>query len=274
MSKQNIELPEIGEGVTEGELVQWLVKAGDAVEVDQPLAEVLTDKATVEIPSSVSGKVAELKANEGDVIEVGDTLLVLDTDGAKEASKKETSEKAEKKEDKQAAPTSGGNGAQKQEPMAAAAPAGSQGGAMETVSPPPAESRVLATPATRRFAREAGIDINAIEGTGAAGRVTLEDVKSFTGAGASKAGQPSFQTDMNFPTVSFASKEDERVPLRGIRRKIAEKMQMAKRVVPHFTIMDEANVTDLVKLRTGLKEQMKDTGIKVTFCHEGFNCHS
>ncbi len=259
MSKQNIELPEIGEGVTEGELVQWLVKPGDTVTVDQPLAEVLTDKATVEIPSSVNGTVVETKGSEGDVIEVGQTLMIVDTSGAKASeSKPEVSEAKNNSEPKSPAPTSAEI---ENKPLRQPMQAVSSG--ME-VHPPVAESRVLATPSTRRLARELNVDINQINGSGNAGRVTREDVRGVSsGAGATLAGQPAYQSPRR--NVEYQNFEDERVPLRGIRRKIAEKMQMAKRVVPHFSLMDEADVTELVKMREQIKEDFKKQDIKVTY---------
>src|SRR5690606_36778792 len=122
------------------------------------------------------------------------------------------------------------------------------------VYPPAAEIHVLATPSTRRLARELSVDINQIKGTGLAGRVTRDDVMQMKGgAGAVSAGAPRIA-----PSIGLAMDAggEERVPLRGIRRKIAETMQMTKRVVPHFTIMDEANVSELVRLR----EQAKAVG--------------
>lgn len=248
----NVILPDIGEGVTEGELIKWLVKVGDVVESDQPIAEVMTDKATVEVPSPYAGTVKELKANEGDIIPIETTLLVLEegAGGAKTANA--ASEKSAP------APTAP---ASNNPPPAMVATAS---GGVE-VHPPVAETRVLATPATRRLAREMNVDINQINGSGNAGRVTREDVLNVqSGMGAVAAGPatPSFPK----PTFnSFNENQEERVPLRGIRRKIAEQMQMTKQVVPHFTLMDEANVTELVKMRAQAKSAGEQYGIKVTF---------
>ncbi len=242
-------LPDIGEGVTEGEMVAWLVKEGDTVEADQPVAEVMTDKATVEVPAPDAGTIKKLVAQEGDVIAVGGTLLEMELGAgaatAAPAAKEET-----------AAP------AAPQAPVASPSPSG---GVM--ITPPVADSSVLASPSTRRFAREVNVDINQIPGTGLAGRVTRDDVSGVMGGANSSpapAAAPSPAT-VSFPVRDFATKADERVPLRGIRKKIAENLQMAKRVIPHFTIMDEADVTQLVKLRTQAKKAGEKYGVKVTY---------
>ena len=259
---KEITLPDIGEGVTEGELVKWLVASGDSVEEDQPLAEVMTDKATVEVPSPTAGTVGELKANEGDVIPVGGALCSLQAQGG--AASKSTT---------QAASGNGSNGSSKngvqKAPVASTNPpamsASSSGGGMD-VYPPAAESSVLATPSTRRLAREMGIDINGLKGTGNAGRVTREDVlKSKGSAGGATTSQA---RSGGAPKPAYRGPEgavEERVALRGIRKKIAENMQMYKHIIPHFTLMDEANVTDLVEMRSGLKKKAEQSGVKVTY---------
>ncbi|MGE4133716.1 MAG: dihydrolipoamide acetyltransferase family protein, partial [Bdellovibrionales bacterium] len=142
------------------------------------------------------------------------------------------------------------------------------------VYPPAADSHVLATPATRRLAREMGVDINGLSGTGLAGRVTREDVLKSKGGHAGgpsmggTGGAPARSTTMEIPKPAFVSQAgaaEERVPIRGIRRKIAENMQMAKQIVPHFTLMEEARVDDLVKMRTQAKEHAEKYGVKVTY---------
>ena len=234
-----IKLPEIGEGVTEGELVDWLVKVGDQVEEDQPVAELMTDKATVEIPSSVAGTVKELKFNSGDVIEVGQTLLLLD--GASASAKKTQSAPSEAPAPV-AAPT-------------ASAPSAPTAG---TIHPPVADAKVLATPSTRRLAREMSMDINQLQGTGLAGRVTREDVLAGTNS----------SSGASIPRVAYqgpVGAVEERVALKGIRRKIAENMQKYKSIIPHFTLCDEADVTELVELRSQVKEMAAQYGAKVTY---------
>ncbi len=271
MATKEVKLPDIGEGVTEGEIVKWLVKVGDSVSADQPVAEVMTDKATVEVPSPVAGVVKELKAKEGDVVPIETTLLLLDASGAGAAVAKPAatvSSKATPSSPSKPAPAM--SATPKTAPAAAPQFAARGNGGGLDVYPPTAESRVLATPATRRLAREMSVDINLLQGTGLAGRVTREDVmKSKSGSGAVAAGSPSWAPVMpSVPRHAYVSTQanaEERVPLRGIRRKIAEQMQLTKQIVPHFTIMDEANVSELVRLRAQAKQAAEKLGIKVTY---------
>lgn len=265
MAIQDVKLPDIGEGVTEGELIKWLVKPGQSVQADQAVAEVMTDKATVEVPTPVAGVVKELKAKEGDTIPIETVMLTVETDGAAKAAPAKTESKAPAAAKSAPAPmmAKSGNGAPMGTPSSrGASPAGasaSYGGGME-VYPPVADQRTLATPATRRLAREMGVDINQVAGSGLAGRVTREDVMQGKGAASARSPimpKPSYQ--------SAAGAAEERVPLRGIRKKIAENMQMAKQVIPHFTLVDEANVGQLVRTRTQAKELAEKAGVKVTY---------
>ena len=264
MAVRDIQLPELGEGVSEGELVKWLVKPGDKVEADQPIAELMTDKATVEVPSPVAGVVKELKHKEGDVIPVGSVMITLDASGAA------ASPAPQKAVAPPAAPA----------PKAVAAPASRALPAAQTqvhasangaeVYPPAADVKTLATPATRRLAREMGVDLNAMHGTGLAGRVTRDDVlHSGSGAVAGDASEPSgFRVPTSVPRPSYkgpAGAAEERVPLKGIRKKIAENLQMAKQIIPHFTLMDEANVTALVRTREEVKALAEKMGVKITY---------
>lgn len=262
MATLEFKLPDIGEGVTEGELIQWLVKAGDSVNQDQPLAEVMTDKATVEIPSPTKGTVTELKSKPGDVIKVGATMLVLETGGASAAP---AAPKAEAPKAQAPAPAKAAT--------AAPAPAakvsngvGSNG--HSDVHPPVAASHVLASPGTRRLAREMGVDINQLKGSGPIGRVTRDDVSKGGGAAGGLETYSAKSPGMQIPRTPYqgpAGAVEERVPMRGIRRKIAEKMQASKHIIPHFSLMDEANVTQLVALREGLKAKAEKSGVKVTY---------
>lgn len=250
-----IKLPELGEGVTEGELVKWLVKVGDTVKVDQPIAEFMTDKATVEVPTPTAGVVKALKAKEGDVIKVEQTLIELEAGAGAVAAAP-----AAKTHEAKPAPAP---------VVAAAAPAPVAAASMssaETYFPPVADSKVLATPATRRLAREMSVDINALKGSGLAGRVTREDVIQHQGGMTVVA--PSKAPGMSIPRPAYqgpAGAQEERVALRGIRKKIAENMQMAKAIIPHFTLMDEANVSGLVQLRDSLKTLAEKEGTKITY---------
>ncbi len=258
MALTEFKLPDIGEGVTEGELVKWLVKAGDTIKSDQPLAEVMTDKATVEIPSPVNGTVKETKANPGDRIAIGQVMLTIETGGAATVAKPPPPPVT-----KTIVPSRNRHG--------------SNGGGLE-VFPPVASTSVLATPATRRLAREMNVDINTLKGTGNLGRVTQNDLMAYSGGGAASVlnQTPAPRTNptttqippVNFPRPRYdgpAGETEERVPMRGIRRKIAEKMQASKHIIPHFTIMDECDVTELVSMREKLKAKAEKSGVKITY---------
>lgn len=264
-SDTSVKLPELGEGVTEGELVKWLVKPGDSVKPDQPVAEVMTDKATVEVPSPVAGVVKALNFKVGDVIKVENVILTLDGAGASAPAEK-AAPAAATVNAKSATPT-----AATAQAAAASNPAGATsrpgaGATSGSVYPPVADFRTLATPSTRRLAREANVDINQVSGSGLAGRVTREDVMQ-AGGGMDmitpQTARPGLA--MRTPPPLTSGGQEERVALRGIRKKIAENLQMAKQIIPHFTLMDEAVVTELVKVREGLKEFAEKNQVKVTY---------
>lgn len=255
MALQDVKLPDIGEGITEGELVKWLVKEGDTVQVDQGLAEILTDKASVEIPSIFIGKVQSLKAKEGDVLQVGQVMLTIKESPAVDSSKAKTPEKK---------PPPSQPSAQEQPSLKAETHLHKQKAEAKEVviekpsldiDPPVIQGSVLATPATRRLARQLGVDINQVKGTGNLGRVTQEDVKNVSVSSPIKSSIPQSSARQLL--------EDQMIPLRGIRRKIAEKMRVAKQTIPHFSIMDQADVTELVKLKNKCREDFKD--MKITY---------
>lgn len=260
-----LKLPELGEGVTEGELIKWLVKPGDTVKPDQSIAEIMTDKATVEVPTTKGGTVKELKFKAGEVVKVESVLLTLTTDGsgAKAASPSAPAPQAPKTSTPQPERT-----------IAASAEGMS---ASTSFYPPVMDSKVLATPSTRRLARELQLDINSVSGTGLAGRVTRDDIlkrldNASMGSGMSmKNTGPATSNGMgniSFPKPSYSSNmanAEERVPLKGIRKKIAENLQMAKHIIPHFTLMDEVDVTELVAFRESMKEAAEKAGTKITY---------
>ena len=249
-----IKLPELGEGVTEGELVKWLVSEGDSVQIDQAVAEVMTDKASMEVPSPFDGVVQSFSAKEGDTVQVGDTLLTMQTSASaknEQESKQQEGETTSVSEVKS--------------PVLKSVP---------PVTPPERavteeidneqDSSVLATPLTRRLARELGVSLNQIQGSGLAGRVTKEDVLKYKGV--TKGGE-SNRVALS-PAAGFSiPKEDqqERKPLKGIRKKIAEKMQLSKAVIPHFTLLESADVEQLDKVKNSVKEMLKEKEIKVTY---------
>lgn len=268
-------LPDVGEGLHEAELLKWMIKEGDTVTEDQPIMEVQTDKASVEITSPVNGKVVKLFGNPGDILKIHSVVVVFD-DGSGGAL-----------------PTAGEVAAG----VAAAAPAGAepqvsanlQGGGAAAAAPaaapaaaapaPAAQTagRALAAPATRKLAREMGIDINQVPGSGPAGRVTPDDLRYFASGKAAPApgaapdgaaapadapGAPGAGPD-GVPYGLTAA--DERLPLKGIRKVIAERMVKSKHTAPHVTVMDEVDLTELVAFRAKAKELAAKKGIKLSF---------
>lgn len=229
-------LPDVGEGVVEGEIIKWHVKPGQPVKEDDPLVEVMTDKATVMIPSPRKGIILETRGEEGSVVKVGAVLLVLDTgDGAA------------------AAPATQ---ALKAEAPVAVAKAPVQG---ETKS----AGRALATPAIRKMAQDMDIEINSVSGTGPGGRVTKEDLLAY--ADARKREPAAAPAPAASRTVFTGKEEVEEIPFRGLRKKVAEKMVQSKFTAVHYTYVDEVDVTELVKLRENLLKLAVDQGLKLTY---------
>ncbi|HSC89376.1 MAG TPA: dihydrolipoamide acetyltransferase family protein [Polyangiaceae bacterium] len=258
MSKFEFKLPDIGEGVTEGEIVSWLVAVGDTVSEDQEMVEVMTDKATVTIGAPKAGKIAELRGAVGDVVPVGETLVVFDLGGGAAAEAKPAEAKpAEKKETVASAV-----GDIKEElpgtRQAAAAPS-----AASSNEPP------LAAPATRKLARELGVDLKQVAGSGSAGRITREDVEAHLGgAPAPAAAAPAAKAAAPAPLPISApprGAEDQRLPIRGLRKRIYENMARSKRTAAHFTYADEVECSRLVELRARTKGFADEAGVKLTF---------
>ncbi|MBK9040471.1 MAG: 2-oxo acid dehydrogenase subunit E2 [Bdellovibrionales bacterium] len=280
MAIQEVKLPDIGEGVTEGELVKWLVKSGDRVAADQPVAEVLTDKATVEIPTPIAGVVKMLLRKEGDIIPIETAMLSLETGDIGDTEKVSSSSPAPKtpqvsSQSLSVSPMDQGLNVATGSVKSPGDLALSVLSASPDIYPPVADFRTLATPGTRRLARESGVDINNISGSGQLGRVTREDVvkaKNMTsGVGATVAGRPTVVGHVKESNIQRPSYQgpvgapEERIPLRGIRKKIAENLQLAKQIVPHFTLMEEVDVTELVKFREQAKSVGDKVGVKVTY---------
>jgi pyruvate dehydrogenase E2 component (dihydrolipoamide acetyltransferase) len=275
MALKEFRLPDIGEGIAEGEIVSWKVKAGQPVKEEDEFVEVMTDKATVMITSPFTGTVKELKYKEGDVVPVEAVIAVFEVGGAAGAAPAAPQHEAPK-----AAPAPAAHAA----PAAAAKP-------IEVPRPAPepavttfaqAEAgKVLAAPATRRRAREMGIDLNAIAGTGPRGRVTNEDLErrgtsapvaptpvaaSAATPAATPAGKPAAPKIPAFTPVAVpAGTREERRPFRGLRRKIAEAMTRSKHTAAHFTYVDDIDVTELVKLRKEAKAMYADAGVNITY---------
>jgi len=260
-------LPDIGEGLIEGEIVEWMIKPGDAVKEDQALCSVLTEKATVEIPSPVSGTILELLAEEGQVVPVKSVIVKLDTEpvlagdppsNVPEAADAPAPEAAKGPTDEDDPPALF---TPTKRPPAKKASSGTPAAAAPA-APVQGRDRILASPATRKLARELGVDLAAVLGTGSGGRVTREDVqKASTSRG---NGGPAAPASAPRPAPVPAG-EDRRVPLRGLRRKIAERMSLAKKTAVHYSYLEEADVSELVKLRAQAKTLAAERGVKLSF---------
>ncbi len=259
-----IRVPDIGEGIAEVELVVWHVQPGDMVAEDQSIADVMTDKATVEIPSPVSGKVLALGSSVGDTIAVGSELVRLEVEGAgnlKENSAQEPVQQA------QAAPVS----IAKNSPPAAAptqpvalaeravAPAPLRPSATPRSAPAVARTageRPLASPAVRQRALDMGVELRFVHGSGPAGRILHGDLDAHVASGG--------QAPAQGPAGYAERHGEEAIPVIGLRRKIAQKMQESKRRIPHFSYVEEIDVTELEALRAKLNQLHGATRGKLT----------
>ncbi len=328
MTENLIKMPELGEGVTEGELVQWLVSKGDPIKTDQTVAEVMTDKAVMEIPSPVEGVVADFCAQKGDSIPVGQPLLKLMPEGHKETGKNGTAEHTSPVHT-QSHKVAGKNGtaehtspvhtqshkvAGKSDTAEHTSPTTShketgKNGIAEHTSPVPTTGHkvagkngtptsktkeILASPFLRRWAKEQNVDLSQISGSGPSGRIQQADVLQYTTETTqAKSPSDSQQAEAPSPGHKVASKngtaehtspvpttghkdlprgfevpkeeKQERHKLKGIRKKIAEKMQASKAVIPHFTLLESAEVEQLEQLKESVKKSLKEKNIKVTY---------
>lgn len=266
MAKFEFKLPDIGEGVTEGEIVKWLIAEGDVVTEDQPMVEVMTDKATVTITAPKAGKVLERRAAEGKIIPVHSVLVVFDLDAGR------------------------GGGPAASPPAPAPTPAVAEGPAATAVgdikeslpgtqlrSPPPGPAaktnggyfndKPLATPATRKLARDLGVDLRTVAPTGKHGRVTKDDVADSAHPRDVSAppAQPAPSVPVTRAPQAVSGQGDERVPLRGVRRRIFDAMARSKHTAAHFTFVEECDVTALKALRARLRPAAEKAGVKLTF---------
>ena len=231
-------LPDIGEGVAEGEVVKWLVKEGADVKENDPLVEIMTDKVNVEIPSPKKGTVLKLMAKEGEVVKVGQVLLAIGEKGEQTTRTTATASTLE-------APTLS------QVKTEVVVPTTSTAAVLEK------PQEILATPATRKLARDLDVDLSLVQGTGPGGRIIDEDVHRFKKSGAKTL-------TVTAPAPEKAGRE-ERIPLRGIRRKIAERMAKSKHTAAHVTHVDEVDMTEIVQLRERTNESAEKRGVKLTF---------
>ena len=235
--------PDLGEGIAEGEVRKWLVKEGDMVKQDQPIAEVETDKAVVEIPSPVPGRIMRLHRPEGGIVKVGEVLVTID------GEKEETAEAPTVKK-----PSVSVIGELPEAPEVEKTEA-----AVEVVKPGEVAVKVLATPAVRKLAKELGIELNALKGTGPEGRITEEDVRQFKPL---PAEAPKVKVQPKFDFYGYI----ERQPIRGIRRTTAKRMVESQKRAAHVTSMDIADVTELVALREKEKVALQEMRrVKLTY---------
>jgi len=244
-------LPDLGEGITEGEVLKWMVKEGDQVAEDQPLVEVMTDKVNVQIPSPRSGRVSKIMAKEGDMAKVGQTILVIDEGGAGSIAP--------------AAPATAVPAPTAEAPKPV----------MVQPQPQGTPGMVIATPATRRLARELNVDISAVAGTGNQGRITDDDVRRASGQRPEAAGVTAAVqapgTAVQAPATTVQSSpanstgREELVPLRGLRKIIAERMVKSQATAAQVTHVDEVDVTELVMLREALQVTAEKRGVHLTY---------
>lgn len=224
MAKE-LKLPDIGEGIQEGEIIRWIAKEGQRVKEYEPVVEIMTEKVNVEIPSPTTGTIIKILAKEGQVVKVGAPIALIQTEGEAPA------------EEQPPQPEARVEAVQK--------PAAVQKTKVE-------ELEILATPAVRKLARDLGVELGAVIGTGPGGRVTEEDIRGYAARGP--------QMKMEAPPALV-----EKVQLRGVRRKIAERLTKSKNVEVHVTHFDEVDVTSLVSLRETTRETSQRSNVKMTY---------
>lgn len=263
MALFQFQLPDVGEGIHEGEIVKLFVKPGDKIEEFDPFAEIQTDKAVVEIPSPVTGIVKEVKVEEGQMALVHSVIAIIEVEG----QLPEGVEVAQEVQDEKAAAP---------QETVTVAPATQQA---TTEARPATHKSVQAMPSVRKLARELGVDIYQITGSGKHGRITKEDVHAYVTG--NKTMETPAKEEVVLPTQTVeqaapisvpATKQpleshgsEERLPLRGIRRTIAKRMVESKHTAPHVTIMDEVDVTELIELRKWAKEEATKKEVKITY---------
>ncbi len=282
---QEFKMPDIGEGLTEGEIGKWLVEEGQAIKENDPLVEVLTEKVNVEIPSPYAGTVLELLAAEGDVVEVGTSIVVIGEKGEKGKKSKGKSKGKAKEEEP---PVEEKPPEEEKEDKEAKAEE-------ESAGEPAPSGKILATPAVRKLARELDIELQGVKGTGPRGRIIEVDVRAFAeGAPPAKAevveeapveeAPPEEAPPEEAPVEEVPAEEPpveplpvveagpappeeliERMKVRGIRRTISERMLQSKNTAAHFTYVEEVDVTALVSLRKRVKAWAEERGVRLTY---------
>jgi pyruvate dehydrogenase E2 component (dihydrolipoamide acetyltransferase) len=245
-------LPDVGEGIVQAEIVEYLVKVGDTVREDQPVVRVETDKAVVELPSPITGKVVEIPLDVGATARVGDALLIIESEtvsSIKQIPEESFTDRV-------------------RPPLSKDSPAAGPDKEPTPVSSPPAASRVLATPHTRKLARELGVDITKITGTGPHARITDDDVKNAAAAPPVLVPKAPSAAAIQAPATAGFDFEKygptRRVPLKGVRKRIAEVMARSVSTIPHVTHFDEADVTDLFHVIEKQKALAESRNVKLT----------
>ncbi len=278
-------LPDIGEGVVEAEIQKWFVKPGDEVHEDQPLVEVMTDKATVTIPSPRHGRVTRLHYEEGQLAKVHHPLLDLEVAAPSPQASEVKATTASSTAVTAAARVSpgdelslrleggGGGGASGGAPGRGPASEAAQAVPPALSAESDARPRALATPSVRAMARQLGIDLQAVRGTGPGGRVTKEDLAQArnghapppTAAPMPQRPAPFAEHLLELSPVTQVAHGDEVIPLRGVRRRIAERMAQSKRTAAHFTFVEQVDVSELVRVKDRVSAAARAEGVKITF---------
>lgn len=271
-------LPDIGEGIHEGEVVKWFVAKGDKINEDDILLEIQNDKAVVEIPSPVTGTVEELVVSEGTVAIVGDVLIRFDAPGY-ENVKTEEDDNAETEAQVQATAEAGQpiakEEAPKDEPTTTVTAPSASVQAQTDVDP---NRRIIAMPSVRKFAREQGVEIQQVAGSGKNGRVLKEDIESFKNGGQTQVTPALVVAEQEVQVESVAQETSAPAPVHlegdfpetrekmsGIRKAIAKAMVNSKHTAPHVTLLDEVDVTELVAHRKKFKDIAAEKDIKLTY---------
>ncbi|KGP72293.1 dihydrolipoamide acetyltransferase family protein [Pontibacillus yanchengensis] len=256
-------LPDIGEGIHEGEIAKWFVKDGDEIKEDDVLCEVQNDKAVVEIPSPVEGTVKEVHVGEGEVTTVGTVIITIDAPGY-EGNTSESSDDSSKEEEKES----------KEEEKQEQAKTESSDDSTSDNEEEESGERVIAMPSVRKFAREQDVNINKVSGSGKNGRILKEDVEAYVN-GDQKSEAAQTETEETTGQESTQETQQQEAPqgqypetrekMSGMRKAIAKAMSNSKQTAPHVTLMDEVDVTELVAHRKKFKQVAADQDIKLTY---------
>ena len=266
-------LPDIGEGIHEGEIAKWMVAEGDEIKEDDVLVEIQNDKALVEIPSQVDGTIQKIHVDEGETTTVGTVIVTIDDGSEDSGESEEPSEKEESKDEEKEEKSEEESKDEKKDDSEAddKEASKSEDESEEKKEKKSSGGRVIAMPSVRKFAREEDVDINEVTGSGKNGRVTKEDVEAFKSGDAPAASEEASseeETQEETQVAASASQEgsrETREKMSGMRRAIAKAMVNSKQTSPHVTHMDEVVVDDLWNHRKKFKDIAAEQGVKLTF---------